>query len=125
MLIVDAHVHIWATSKPSPAHRQLSELSADELLREMDEADIDAAVIQPPAWDTTSNEVAVEAARRHPLRFAVLGFVLKLVAQASSLIFLDYQTSEDAYATDRQASATLHCRRGSWIKSPLRPMRLL
>jgi predicted TIM-barrel fold metal-dependent hydrolase len=74
MLIVDAHVHIWATGTPSPAHRQLPALSDDDLLREMDQAGIDAAVIQPPAWDATSNEVAVEAARRYPSRFAVLGW---------------------------------------------------
>jgi len=74
MLIVDSHVHIWATGTPSPAHRQLPALSGDELLREMDEAGIDAAIIQPPGWDVTSNEVAVEAARRHPDRFAILGW---------------------------------------------------
>jgi predicted TIM-barrel fold metal-dependent hydrolase len=74
MPIVDAHVHIWATGTPSPAHRQVPALSGEELLREMDAAGVDAAVIQPPAWDETSNEVAVEAARRHPKRFAVLGW---------------------------------------------------
>jgi predicted TIM-barrel fold metal-dependent hydrolase len=74
MLIVDSHVHIWATGTPNPPHRQVSALTGEELLREMDEAGIDAAVIQPPAWDATSNEVAIEAARRHPRRFAVLGW---------------------------------------------------
>ena len=74
MLVVDAHVHLWATGTPSPAHRQVPKLLADELLREMNEAGIDAAVIQPPAWDETSNEVAVDAARKHPDRFAVLGW---------------------------------------------------
>ena len=44
MLIVDAHVHIWATGTPNPPHRQVSELSGEALLREMDEAGIDAAV---------------------------------------------------------------------------------
>ena len=74
MLIVDAHVHLWATGSPSPAHRQVPMLLGDELLREMDEAGIDAAVIQPPAWDETSNEVAVEAAGQFPDRFAILGW---------------------------------------------------
>ena len=74
MLIVDSHVHLWATGKPSPAHRQVPSLSAEELIREMDEAGVSAAVIQPPAWDKTSNEVAVEAARRFPKRYAVLGW---------------------------------------------------
>lgn len=74
MLIVDAHVHIWATGTPNPPHRQLSALSGEALLKEMDEAGVSAAVIQPPNWDPTSNEVAVEAARQHPQRYAVLGW---------------------------------------------------
>ena len=74
MIVVDSHVHIWATGTPNPPHRQIGELTAEALLGEMDEAGIDAAVIQPPGWDATSNEVAVEAARRHGVRFAVLGW---------------------------------------------------
>lgn len=74
MLTVDSHVHLWATGTPNPPHRQVGSLTDDELLREMDEAGIDAAVIQPPGWDPGSNEVAVAAAERHPNRFAVLGW---------------------------------------------------
>jgi predicted TIM-barrel fold metal-dependent hydrolase len=75
MLIVDAQVHIWANHKPTNAnHRQVETYSADDLLAEMDEAGVDAAVIHPPAsWDPDSNELAVEAARRHPDRLAILG----------------------------------------------------
>ncbi|HZT51770.1 MAG TPA: amidohydrolase family protein [Stellaceae bacterium] len=86
MRVVDAHVHIWATGQPSPGQRQVPALSAEDMLREMDEAGVDAAVIQPPAWDPTSNEVAVEAARRHPQRFAVLGWFHLDDPQARSLI---------------------------------------
>jgi predicted TIM-barrel fold metal-dependent hydrolase len=39
----------------------------------MDEAGIDAAIIHPPRWDPAANELAVEAAREHPQRLAVLG----------------------------------------------------
>ncbi len=74
MLIVDSHVHIWGNGTPNPPHRQVSALSGDELLAEMDAAGIDAAVIQPPGWDANSNAVAIEAASRHPERFAVLGW---------------------------------------------------
>ena len=64
MLIVDAQVHIWANNKPTnPAHRQVSTFSKDDLLKEMDAAGVDAAVIHPPGWDPNSNELAVEAAR--------------------------------------------------------------
>ncbi len=75
MLIVDAQVHIWSSGPPtSPAHRQVTSFSKDELLKEMDEGGIDAALIHPPAsWDPSSNELAVEAARQHPNRLAILG----------------------------------------------------
>ena len=50
--------------------------TAEELLAEMDAAGVDAAVIHPPvSWDPGSNGLAVEAARRWPERFAVLGQV--------------------------------------------------
>ena len=75
MRIVDAQVHIWSAGKPTnPNHRQVERFTKDELLREMDEAGVDAAVIHPPAsWDPGSNELAVEAARQHPGRLAILG----------------------------------------------------
>lgn len=74
MLIVDAQVHIWGTGLPTnPAHRQITSFSKDDLLKEMDEAGVDAAVIHPPGWDPNSNELAVEAARQHPNRLSVLG----------------------------------------------------
>lgn len=42
----------------------------------MDAAGVDAAVIHSPvSWDADSNELAIDAARRYPGRFAVLGQV--------------------------------------------------
>jgi predicted TIM-barrel fold metal-dependent hydrolase len=74
MLIVDAQVHIWAQGLPTnPAHRQITSFSKDDLLKEMDDAGVDAAVIHPPGWDSNSNALAVEAARQHPDRLAILG----------------------------------------------------
>jgi predicted TIM-barrel fold metal-dependent hydrolase len=74
MLIVDAQVHIWGQGLPTnPAHRQITSFSKDDLLQEMDEAGVDAAVIHPPGWDPHANELAVEAARQHPNRLAILG----------------------------------------------------
>ncbi len=75
MLIVDAQVHIWSSGKPTNAnHRQVPAFTKDDLLKEMDEAGVDAAVIHPPSsWDPNSNELAVEAARQHPDRLSVLG----------------------------------------------------
>jgi predicted TIM-barrel fold metal-dependent hydrolase len=74
MLIVDAQVHIWANNKPTnPNHRQVGTFSKDDFLKEMDEAGVDGALIHPPGWDPSSNELAVEAARQHPDRLAILG----------------------------------------------------
>jgi predicted TIM-barrel fold metal-dependent hydrolase len=75
MLIVDAQVHIWSSGKPTnPNHRQVAAFTKDDLLKEMDAAGVDAAVIHPPAsWDPDSNELAVEAARQHPRRLSILG----------------------------------------------------
>src|SRR5713101_5948729 len=74
MLTVDAQVHIWANNKPTnPGHRQVSTFAKDDLLKEMDEAGVDAAVIHPPGWDPNSNELAIEAARQHPNRLSILG----------------------------------------------------
>jgi predicted TIM-barrel fold metal-dependent hydrolase len=75
MLIVDAQVHIWSAGKPANArHRQVASFTKHELLKEMDEAGVDAAVIHPPSsWDPSANELAIEAARQHPRRLAILG----------------------------------------------------
>ena len=57
MLIVDAQVHIWSSGKPTNAtHRQVPAFTKDDLLKEMDEAGVDAAVIHPPSsWDLNSS----------------------------------------------------------------------
>jgi predicted TIM-barrel fold metal-dependent hydrolase len=74
MLIVDAQVHIWSSGPPTnPNHRQVTAFTQDDLLREMDEAGVDAALLHPPGWDPNGNAVAIEAARQHPDRLAILG----------------------------------------------------
>ncbi len=81
MLIVDAQVHIWGadtSERPWPpsgrgrAHRP-EPFSRDDLLREMDVAGVARAVIVPPSWEGDRNDLALEAARLHPDRFAVMG----------------------------------------------------
>jgi predicted TIM-barrel fold metal-dependent hydrolase len=74
MLIVDAQIHLWKNNKPTNAtHRQVTDYTAADALREMDEGGVNAALIHPPGWDPDSNALAVEAARQHPSRFAILG----------------------------------------------------
>ena len=73
-IIVDSQVHIWQNSVPSlPHHRQIPSYTTDDLLEEMDEAGVDAAVIHPPGWDPGGDHLALEAARRHPDRLSILG----------------------------------------------------
>ena len=73
MMIVDAQIHLWAKGKPSAHHRQTPYLK-EEALADMDAAGIDRAVIHPVMWDPDSNELAVEAVRAHPDRFAIMGW---------------------------------------------------
>src|ERR1700749_2930822 len=76
MTIIDAQVHIWSQTvvPTSGLHRKVERFTAEDLLKEMDEPGGDAAVIHPPAsWDPDSNALALEAGRRYPDRFAVMG----------------------------------------------------
>jgi predicted TIM-barrel fold metal-dependent hydrolase len=74
MLIIDAQVHIWGSGKPSAHHRQTSSFTAEELIKEMDEAGVTGAVLHPPSWDAGSNEMAIEAATKYPDKFCALGW---------------------------------------------------
>jgi predicted TIM-barrel fold metal-dependent hydrolase len=76
MKIIDAQVHIWSQTviPPGGGHRQVSKLTAEELLAEMKEAGVDGALIHPPAsWDPTSNALSMEAAKKYPDRFGIMG----------------------------------------------------
>src|SRR6266478_5362633 len=76
MKIIDAQVHIWSqtVTPTSGLHRKVSKFSAEELLKEMDEAGVDAALIHPPGgWDPDANAFAIEAAQKYPERFAIMG----------------------------------------------------
>ncbi len=79
MIITDAQVHIWKANTPErpwlagqEAHRG-KPLEVDELLREMDAAGVSRVVIVPPTLDADRNDLALEAARQYPERFAVMG----------------------------------------------------
>ena len=68
MKIIDAQVHIWSQTvvQPTGAHRKVEKFTAEELLSEMDEAGVDAALIHPPfSWDPNSGALAIEAAKTY------------------------------------------------------------
>src|SRR5437764_9135096 len=52
--------------KPYPVTKEL-------VLAGMKEAGVDRVVIVPPSWEGDRNDLALEAARLHPDRFAVMG----------------------------------------------------
>jgi predicted TIM-barrel fold metal-dependent hydrolase len=79
MLIVDSQVHTWAANTPERPWSGGGEpqravpFTNDDLLREMDAAGVDRAVLVPPGWEGSRNDLALAAARAHPDRFAVMG----------------------------------------------------
>ncbi|MDE3077315.1 MAG: amidohydrolase [Chloroflexota bacterium] len=86
MVIIDSQVHIWSADSPlrprPPAGFTVSNpwavhdpepLDKDRLLREMDAAGVDRAILVPPLWEGHRNDVALEAALLHPDRFAIMG----------------------------------------------------
>ena len=74
MLIVDSQIHLWENGKMSAHHRQIPTYSMDDALAEMAAAGVDAAVIHPPSTlGEAVNVLAVEAVRRHPDKFCILG----------------------------------------------------
>ena len=80
MLIVDSQIHLWENARMSPQHRQIPTYSMDDALKEMAEAGVDAAVIHPPSTlGEKVNELAVEAVRKHPDKFCILGHFLQRV----------------------------------------------
>src|SRR5262245_15162754 len=76
--IVDAQVHFWKASSPDwpwePGVRpQLPEpFTIERALPMMDEAGVDRVVIVPPGLNNR-NDYALEAAKRYPNRFGVMG----------------------------------------------------
>ena len=74
MKIIDAQIHLWTKENAVvvPPHRT-EPFGIEEALREMDAAGVHGAIVHPPHWDPDSHALAVEAATRHPDRFAILG----------------------------------------------------
>ena len=74
MLIVDSQIHLWQNGKMSAHHRQIPTYSVDDALAEMVSAGVDCAVLHPPsALGEAVNVLALEAVRRHPDKFCILG----------------------------------------------------
>lgn len=81
MLIVDSQVHIWGADtqgRPWPPGRAREAqkpyaVGKEALLLQMDLAGVSRVVLVPPSWEGDRNDLALEAARLYPDRFAVMG----------------------------------------------------
>jgi predicted TIM-barrel fold metal-dependent hydrolase len=81
MDIVDSQVHLWAADSPArpwppgraPEAQKPYPISKEAMLFQMDLAGVRRIVIVPPSWEGDRNDVALEAARAYPDRFAVMG----------------------------------------------------
>jgi predicted TIM-barrel fold metal-dependent hydrolase len=78
-LIVDAQVHLWKAESsdwpwvPGMKPQMPEPFTIEKLVPLMDEAGVDRAVIVPPSWPGDRNDYGIEAAKRYPNRFAVMG----------------------------------------------------
>ena len=81
MLIADSQVHLWGADTPDrpwpPGRAQEAQkpypISKETLLFQMDLAGVRRIVIVPPSWEGDRNDLALDAARAYPDRFAVMG----------------------------------------------------
>lgn len=78
-MLVDSQVHIWQADKPEHpwvpgSTAQMPEpFTIEKLVAAMDEASVDRAVIVPPSWVGDRIDYSLEAAKRYPQRFGVMG----------------------------------------------------
>jgi L-fuconolactonase len=79
MIIIDSQIHVWPPDRPDrplgAGHEERTPYSYQELMADMDRAGIHRAILVPPTIDRDRNDYALEAARQHPDRFAVMGRV--------------------------------------------------
>ena len=90
-MIVDAQVHLWKASGPDytwnpGAKPQLPEpFTIERALPLMDEAGVDRVVVVPPALND-NNSYGLEAARRYPERFRVMGRIPLQDSKSAALL---------------------------------------
>src|SRR4029077_8437484 len=94
MLIADSQVHLWAADTPDrpwpPGRAAQAQkpypVTKEALLLQMDLAGVNRIVIVPPSWEGDRNELALEAARLYPDRFAVMGRIALEKPESRALV---------------------------------------
>lgn len=90
--IVDSQVHLWKAESedwkwvPGMKPQMPEPFTIEKLVPMMDQAGVDRVVIVPPSWPGDRNDYALEAARRYPNRFAVMGRIPLKNPQAAALL---------------------------------------
>jgi predicted TIM-barrel fold metal-dependent hydrolase len=91
-MIVDAQVHLWKAESedwkwvPGMKPQMPEPFTIEKLVPMMEEAGVDRVVVVPPSWPGDRNDYGLEAARRYPNRFAVMGRVPLKNPQAAALL---------------------------------------
>jgi predicted TIM-barrel fold metal-dependent hydrolase len=94
MDIVDSQVHLWGADTPErpwPPGRAAEAqkpypIGKEALLFQMDLAGVRRMVLVPPSWEGDRNDLALEAARTHPDRFAVMGRLALKAPESRGLV---------------------------------------
>ena len=90
--IVDAQVHLWKAESedwkwvPGMKPQMPEPFTIEKLVPLMDQAGVDRVVVVPPSWPGDRNDYALEAARRYPNRFAVMGRIPLQNPQSAALL---------------------------------------
>lgn len=80
--IVDTQIHLWKAesddwkwvgAKPQLLGHMPEPFTIEQAVLQMDEAGVDRAVVVPPSWTGDRNDYGLEAAKRYPNRFGVMG----------------------------------------------------
>jgi predicted TIM-barrel fold metal-dependent hydrolase len=79
MEIIDCQIHVWPPDRPDrpldKAGLDRTPYSYQQLIADMDRAGVDRAILVPPSIDKDRNDYVIEAVRKHPDRFAIMGRV--------------------------------------------------
>ena len=90
--VVDAQVHLWKAELedwkwvPGLKPQMPEPFTIEKLVPLMDEAGVDRVVVVPPSWTGDRNDYGLEAAKRFPDRFAVMGRIPLKNPQAAALL---------------------------------------
>jgi len=90
--VVDAQVHLWKAESedwkwvPGLRPQMPEPFTIEKLVPLMDEAGVDRAVIVPPSWTGDRNDYGLEAVKRFPDRFAVMGRISLKNPQSAALL---------------------------------------